>query len=202
MKIAKSTKYAISKFLTNAFTVTKYKTDYSVSLLYNSKYFPAILGNTYVGDLEDKVRGLPLYTNRNLVRAQTVLKTLKESSKTELSFYSIDDKLRYFIGCGCIFSDKLDPILLSYYNRTDLFGNQLTDHIEKKIFINSLYVNNNNKLNNFISKKIIPAVTAWKCDVVILDESRMNSLVFKPTNSGTVKDLCWAMINHHVRNNQ
>lgn len=196
MKISDHTKATIFKFLTTADIVHQYKTDYSISLVYNNMCFPKILRKKIdIGNLGNIIRGIPLNIDRCLLKVSSVLKTIKDAPRTKLAFYSVDNSLRYFIGCGCIFNDKLDPVLLSYCNKTDLFGRQHANCLYANIYINASFINNNNKLNNFISKKIIPVATIYKHNVTILDDSKMRSLVFKPNNVGTDKNTCWHMIN-------
>lgn len=196
MKISAKTRNAITRFFNNPRLIEKSNIDYSASLIYNIDCFPRLLyrfASSYASRIEDGVGAVSLNIIRNGVcSAANPCEALLKSCGTQISRFSIQNKI-YYIGCGCIFNNEFEPILLTYITTDTLFarlqGNDVT-----VIFINNAYVNNDNIFNNFLSKKIIPVIFEQTMEVRLLDPLRINRLVIKPNNIELTKETYWNLI--------
>lgn len=192
MKISAKTRNAITKFLNNSRLIEKSNIDYSASLIYNIDCFPRLLYR-FARKIENGVRAVSLNIIRNGVcSAANPCEALLKSCGTQISRFSIQNKI-YYIGCGCIFNNEFEPILLTYITADTLFARFQGDNVSV-IFINNAYVNNDNIFNNFLSKKIIPVLFEQKMEIRLLDPLRINRLVIKPNNIERTKEVYWRLI--------
>lgn len=192
MKISAKTRNAITKFLNNPCLIEKSNIDYSASLIYNIDCFPRLLYR-FARKIENGIRAVSLNIIRNGVcSAANPCEALLKSSGTQISRFSIQNKI-YYIGCGCIFNNEFEPILLTYITADTLFARFQGDDVSV-IFINNAYVNNDNIFNNFLSKKIIPVLFEQKMEIRLLDPLRINRLVIKPNNIELTKEVYWRLI--------
>ena len=196
MKISAKTRNAITKFFNNPRLVEKSNIDYSASLIYNIDCFPRLLYLS-ANRIENGIRAVSLNIVRNGVcSAANPCEALLKSCGSQISRFSIQNKI-YYIGCGCIFNNEFEPILLTYMTADTLFDT-LFARFERNdvsvIFINNAYVNNDNIFNNFISKKIIPVLFEQKMEIRLLDPLRINRLVIKPNNIELTKEAYWNLI--------
>ena len=192
MKISVKTKNAITRFFNSPRLVEKSNIDYSASLLYNIDCFPRLLYR-FARKIENGVRAVSLNIVRNGVcSAANPCEALLKSCGTQISRFSIQNKI-YYIGCGCIFNNEFEPILLTYITADTLFA-RLQGNDVSVIFINNAYVNNDNIFNNFLSKKIIPVLFELKVEIRLLDPLRINRLVIKPNNIELTKEAYWSLI--------
>lgn len=192
MKISAKTRNAITKFLNNPRLIEKSNIDYSASLIYNIDCFPRLLYR-FARKIENGIRAVSLNIIRNGVcSAANPCEALLKSCGTQISRFSIQNKI-YYIGCGCIFNNEFEPILLTYITADTLFARFQGDDVSV-IFINNAYVNNDNIFNNFISKKIIPVLFEQKMEIRLLDPLRINRLVIKPNNIELTKEVYWRLI--------
>lgn len=192
MKISAKTRNAITKFFNNPRLVEKSNIDYSASLIYNIDCFPRLLYR-FASKIENGIRAVSLNIIRNKVcSAANPCEALLKSCGTQISRFSIQNKI-YYIGCGCIFNNEFEPILLTYITADTLFARFQGDDV-LVIFINNTYVNNDNIFNNFLSKKIIPVLFEQKIEIRLLDPLRINRLVIKPNNIELTKEEYWRLI--------
>lgn len=192
MKISAKTRNAITRFLTNPRLVEKSNIDYSASLIYNIDCFPRLLYR-FARKIENGVRAVSLNIIRNGVcSAANPCEALLKSCGNQISRFSIQNKI-YYIGCGCIFNNEFEPILLTYITTDTLFDRFQGDDASV-IFINNAYVNNDNIFNNFLSKKIIPVLFEQTMEVRLLDPLKINRLVIKPNNIELTKEVYWRLI--------
>ena len=196
MKISAKTRKAIIRFLTNPRLVEKSNIDYSASLIYNIDCFPRLLYLS-ANRIENGIRAVSLNIVRNGVcSAANPCEALLKSCGSQISRFSIQNKI-YYIGCGCIFNNEFEPILLTYMTADTLFDT-LFARFERNdvsvIFINNAYVNNDNIFNNFLSKKIIPVLFEKTMEIRLLDPLRINRLVIKPNNIELTKEAYWNLI--------
>ena len=192
MKISNKTRNAITRFFNNPHLVEKSNIDYSASLIYNIDCFPRLLYR-FAKKIENGVRAVSLNIIRNGVcYAANPCEALLKSCGTQISHFSIQNKI-YYIGCGCIFNNEFEPILLTYITADTLFDRFQGDDASV-IFINNTYVNNDNIFNNFLSKKIIPVLFEQKMEIRLLDPLRINRLVIKPNNIELTKETYWNLI--------
>lgn len=194
MKMSIKTRNAIIHFLNNARLTEKSNIDYSASLVYNidcfPQFFPRLL---YTNRIENGLRAISLNIVRNGVRSvKNPCEALLRSCGNQISRFSIQNKI-YYIGCGFIFNNEFEPILLTYITTDTLFPRNSTDKVSVT-FINNAYVNNDNIFNNFLSKKIIPVLFEQKMEVRLLDPLRINRLVIKPNNIELTKEAYWSLI--------
>lgn len=192
MKISAKTRNAITKFLNNPRLIEKSNIDYSASLIYNIDCFPRLLYR-FARKIENGIRAVSLNIIRNGVcSAANPCEALLKSCGTQILRFSIQNKI-YYIGCGCIFNNEFEPILLTYITADTLFARFQGDDVSV-IFINNAYVNNDNIFNNFLSKKIIPVLFEQKMEIRLLDPLRINRLVIKPNNIELTKEEYWRLI--------
>ena len=192
MKISAKTRKAIIRFLTNPRLVEKSNIDYSASLIYNIDYFPRLLYQ-FERRIENEVRSVSLNIIRNGVcSVANSCEALLKSCGSQISRFNIQNKI-YYIGCGCIFNNEFEPILLTYITADTLFARFQGDDASV-IFINNAYVNNDNIFNNFLSKKIIPVLFEKTMEIRLLDPLRINRLVIKPNNIELTKEAYWNLI--------
>lgn len=192
MKISAKTRNAITRFLNNPRLVEKSNIDYSASLIYNIDCFPRLLCQ-YASKIENGVRAVSLNIVRNGVcYATNPCEALLKSCGNQISRFSIQNKI-YYIGCGCIFNNEFEPILLTYITADTLFARFQRNDVSV-IFINNAYVNNDNIFNNFLSKKIIPVLFEQTMEIRLLDPLRINRLVIKPNNIELTKEAYWSLI--------
>lgn len=192
MKISAKTRNAITRFLNNPRLIEKSNIDYSASLIYNIDCFPRLLYR-FARKIENGVRAVSLNIIRNGVcSAANPCEALLKSCGTQISRFSIQNKI-YYIGCGCIFNNEFEPILLTYITTDNLFA-RLQENYVSVIFINNTYVNNDNIFNNFLSKKIIPVLFEQTMEIRLLDPLRINRLVIKPNNIELTKEAYWNLI--------
>lgn len=192
MKISAKTRNAITRFFNNPRLVEKSNIDYSASLIYNIDCFPRLLYR-FARKIENGVGAVSLNIIRNGVySAANPCEALLKSCGTQISRFSIQNKI-YYIGCGCIFNNEFEPILLTYITTDTLFDRFQGDDASV-IFINNAYVNNDNIFNNFISKKIIPVLFEQTMEIRLLDPLRINRLVIKPNNIELTKETYWNLI--------
>ena len=192
MKISAKTRNAITRFLNNPRLVEKSNIDYSASLIYNIDCFPRLLYR-FASKIENGVRAVSLNIVRNGVcYAANPCEALLKSCGNQISRFSIQNKI-YYIGCGCIFNNEFEPILLTYITADTLFA-RLQGNDVSVIFINNAYVNNDNIFNNFLSKKIIPVLFKQTMEIRLLDPLRINRLVIKPNNIELTKETYWRLI--------
>lgn len=192
MKISAKTKNAIIRFLTNPCLIEKSNIDYSASLIYNIDCIPRLLYR-FARNIENGLRAVSLNIVRNRVcPVANPCEALLKSCGTQISRFSIQNKI-YYIGCGCIFNNEFEPILLTYIIDDTLFSRFQGDDASV-IFINNAYVNNDNIFNNFLSKKIIPVLFEQTMEIRPLDPLRINRLVIKPNNIELTKEVYWRLI--------
>jgi hypothetical protein len=192
MKISAKTRNAITRFITNPRLVEKSNIDYSASLIYNIDCFPRLLYR-FARKIENGVRAVSLNIIRNGVcSVANPCEALLKSCGNQISRFSIRNKI-YYIGCGCIFNNEFEPILLTYITTDTLFA-RLQGNDVSVIFINNAYVNNDNIFNNFLSKKIIPVLFEQTMEIRLLDPLRINRLVIKPNNIELTKEAYWSLI--------
>lgn len=192
MKISVKTRNAITRFLNNPRLIEKSNIDYSASLIYNIDCFPRLLYQ-FARKIENGVRAVSLNIVRNGVcYAANPCEALLKSCGNQISRFSIQNKI-YYIGCGCIFNNGFEPILLTYITADTLFARFQGDDVPV-IFINNAYVNNDNIFNNFLSKKIIPVIFEQTMEIRLLDPLRINRLVIKPNNIELTKETYWNII--------
>ena len=128
MKISNKTRNTITRFLTNPCLVEKSNIDYSASLIYNIDCFPRLLYQ-FAGRIENGVRAVSLNIVRNGVCfAANPCEALLKSCGTQISRFSIQNKI-YYIGCGCIFNNEFEPILLTYITADTLFARFQRDDV-------------------------------------------------------------------------
>ena len=193
MKISNKTRNAITRFFNNPRLVEKKSNiDYSASLIYNIDCFPRLLYR-FASKIQNGVRAVSLNIIRNGVcSAANPCEALLKSCGEQISRFNIQNKI-YYIGCGCIFNNEFEPILLTYITADTLFA-RFQGNYESVIFINNAYVNNDNIFNNFLSKKIIPVLFEQKMEIRLLDPLRINRLVIKPNNIEPTKEVYWRLI--------
>ena len=192
MKISVKTRNAITRFFNNPRLIEKSNIDYSASLIYNIYCFPRLL-YWFANRIENGVRAVSLNIIRNGVcSAANPCEALLKSCGNQISRFSIRNKI-YYIGCGCIFNNEFEPILLTYITADTLFA-RLQGNYVSVIFINNAYVNNDNIFNNFLSKKIIPVLVEQTMEIRLLDPLRINRLVIKPNNIELTKEAYWSLI--------
>ena len=192
MKISNKTRNVITRFITNPNLVEKSNIDYSASLIYNIDCFPKLLYR-FARKIENGVRAVSLNIVRNGVcSAANPCEALLKSCGSQISRFNIQNKI-YYIGCGCIFNNEFEPILLTYITADTLFA-RLQGNDVSVIFINNAYVNNDNIFNNFLSKKIIPVLFEQTMEIRLLDPLRINRLVIKPNNIELTKEAYWRLI--------
>ena len=192
MKISVKTRNAITRFFNNPRLVEKSNIDYSASLIYNIDCFPKLLYR-FARKIENGVRAVSLNIVRNGVcSAANPCEALLKSCGDQISRFNIQNKI-YYIGCGCIFNNEFEPILLTYITADTLFA-RLQGNDVSIIFINNAYVNNDNIFNNFLSKKIIPVLFEQTMEIRLLDPLRINRLVIKPNNIELTKETYWNLI--------
>ena len=192
MKISNKTRNVITRFITNPNLVEKSNIDYSASLIYNIDCFPKLLYR-FARKIENGVRAVSLNIVRNGVcSAANPCEALLKSCGSQISRFNIQNKI-YYIGCGCIFNNEFEPILLTYITADTLFA-RLQGNDVSVIFINNAYVNNDNIFNNFLSKKIIPVLFEQTMEIRLLDPLRINRLVIKPNNIELTKETYWNLI--------
>lgn len=192
MKISAKTRNAITRFFNNPRLVEKSNIDYSASLIYNIDCFPRLLYR-FARKIENGIRAVSLNIIRNGVcSAANPCEALLKSSGNQISRFNIQNKI-YYIGCGCIFNNEFEPILLTYITTDNLFA-RLQGNDVSVIFINNAYVNNDNIFNNFLSKKIIPVLFEQTMEIRLLDPLRINRLVIKPNNIELTKEAYWRLI--------
>lgn len=192
MKISAKTRNAITRFLNNPRLIEKSNIDYSASLIYNIDCFPRLLYQ-FANRIENGVRAVSLNIIRDRVCfAANPCEALLRSCGNQISRFNIQNKI-YYIGCGCIFNNEFEPILLTYITADTLFARLQGDDVSV-IFINNAYVNNDNIFNNFLSKKIIPVLIEQTMEIRLLDPLRINRLVIKPNNIELTKEAYWSLI--------
>ena len=121
MKISNKTRNAITRFFNNPRLVEKSNIDYSASLIYNIDCFPRLLYR-FARKIENGVRAVSLNIVRNGVcSAANPCEALLKSCGTQISRFNIQNKI-YYIGCGCIFNNEFEPILLTYITADTLFA--------------------------------------------------------------------------------
>lgn len=192
MKISEKTRNAITRFLNNPRLIEKSNIDYSASLVYNIDCFPKLLYR-FASKIENGLRAVSLNIIRNKVySAANPCEALLKSCGNQISRFNIQNKI-YYIGCGCIFNNEFEPILLTYVTADTLFA-RLQGNNVSVAFINNAYVNNDNIFNNFLSKKIIPVLFEQTMEIRLLDPLRINRLVIKPNNIELTKETYWNII--------
>lgn len=192
MKISAKTRNTITRFFNNPRLIEKSNIDYSASLIYNIDCFPRLLYQ-FANRIENGVRAVSLNIIRDRVYyAANPCEALLRSCENQILRFSIQNKI-YYIGCGCIFNNEFEPILLTYITAVTLFA-RLQRNDVSVIFINNAYVNNDNIFNNFLSKKIIPVLFEQTMEIRLLDPLRINRLVIKPNNIELTKEAYWNLI--------
>ncbi len=194
MKISANTKRAIIRFINRSRLTETCHIDYSASLIYNHNCYPKLLDLSGIGRVEDGVRAVSLSICRNNNVASTPYNALSRASELKLLRFTIKN-ISYYIGCGCIFNNKFEPILLTYIIFDKLFNDELLDTNTTTVFINNAYVNNDNVFNNFLSKKIIPVLFEQNIEVRLLDNEKIKKLVVKPFGVEMTKEGYWNLIN-------
>lgn len=194
MKISANTKRAIIRFINKSRLTETSRIDYSASLIYKRNFFPKLMELSGINRIEDGIRAISLCICRDNNEASTPYNALSRASEVKLLRFTIKNT-SYYIGCGCIFNNKFEPILLTYKIYDRLFNNELQDTNTTTVFINNAYVNNDNVFNNFLSKKIIPVLFEQNIEVRLLDNEKIKKLVVKPYGVELTNAEYWYLIN-------
>lgn len=194
MKISANTKRAIIRFINRSRLTETRHIDYSASLIYTRSFYPKLMELSGISRIEDGIRAISLCICRNNNAASTPYNALSRASEVKLLRFTIKN-ISYYIGCGCIFNNKFEPILLTYTIFDKLFNDELLDTNTTTVFINNAYVNNDNVFNNFLSKKIIPVLFEQNIEVRLLDNEKIKKLVVKPFGVEMTKEGYWNLIN-------
>lgn len=195
MKISSTTKSIIRHFIGSDSIGIKFKDDYSIALLYTNKCYPTVLGISQISSMQEGLKAVSLNISRKSANNETTpLNAIKRASNNQLHHYLIDGE-HYYLGYSCIFSNNLVPIFLTYVNFSNPVLQNFSGISTITLYINGRYVNNDNKFNNFLSKKMIPTLTLYGYNINILDEEVIKKFALTPINLGTDKKLCWELIN-------